>query len=220
MDIRMPEMDGIRAVSELRKIDPYVSVIMLTGYGTLQTAQQAMLAGANQYLRKPPDVLELLEAVSRQAAESRLRRTQAEAARSALEMNSALKKEMSAAAPSVWLGKASAELVHDLSNPLTVVIGYADLLATEIQALKSAGGAVPDHLMQYSGVIKNAAEYCRHLSQNWRRASGEVPRMEKLSIKSVVEDSVSLLSEETSGVKILSSGDLTVKGAKYELKQY
>ncbi|MCX6934236.1 MAG: response regulator [Verrucomicrobia bacterium] len=37
MDIRMPEMDGIRAVEELRKIDPLVSVIMLTGYGPLAT---------------------------------------------------------------------------------------------------------------------------------------------------------------------------------------
>ena len=56
LDIRMPEMDGIRALEELRKVDPLVSVIMLTGFGTLQTAQQAMVAGANQYLRKPPDI--------------------------------------------------------------------------------------------------------------------------------------------------------------------
>jgi len=61
LDIRMPEMDGIRALEELRKIDPHVSVIMLTGYGTLNTAQQAMVAGANQYLRKPPDIAELVE---------------------------------------------------------------------------------------------------------------------------------------------------------------
>lgn len=54
LDIRMPEMDGIRTLDELRKIDPHVSVIMLTGYGTLHTAQQAMVGGANQYLRKPP----------------------------------------------------------------------------------------------------------------------------------------------------------------------
>jgi DNA-binding NtrC family response regulator len=43
MDIRMPEMDGIRALEELRRIDQHVSVIMLTGYGTLLTAQQAMV---------------------------------------------------------------------------------------------------------------------------------------------------------------------------------
>src|SRR5580700_9015980 len=67
LDIRMPEMDGIRALEELRKIDPYVSVIMLTGFGTLLTAQQAMVAGANQYLRKPPDIVELVEAVRKQA---------------------------------------------------------------------------------------------------------------------------------------------------------
>src|SRR3954462_5991339 len=55
MDIRMPEMDGIRALEELRKIDPHVSVIMLTGYGTLLTAQQAMVAGGQtKFIKQPP----------------------------------------------------------------------------------------------------------------------------------------------------------------------
>ena len=63
LDIRMPEMDGIKALEELRKIDPHVSVIILTGYGMLSTAQQAMVGGANQYMRKPPDVAELIDAV-------------------------------------------------------------------------------------------------------------------------------------------------------------
>src|SRR5947209_3223172 len=84
LDIRMPEMDGIKALEELRKIDPHVSVIMLTGYGTLLTAQQAMVAGANQYLRKPPDIPELIEAVRKQTQATRLRRAQANLARQAL----------------------------------------------------------------------------------------------------------------------------------------
>src|SRR3954469_21403688 len=94
LDIRMPEMDGIRALEEMRKIDPHVSVIMLTGYGTLLTAQQAMVAGANQYLRKPPDIPELIESVRKQAAATRLRRAQAQAAASAIDMNLALKREI------------------------------------------------------------------------------------------------------------------------------
>src|SRR5882724_6939815 len=72
LDIRMPEMDGIRALEEIRKIDPHVSVIMLTGYGTLLTAQQAMVAGANQYLRKPPDIPELIDAVRKQSQATKL----------------------------------------------------------------------------------------------------------------------------------------------------
>src|SRR5476651_2425213 len=92
LDIRMPEMDGIKALEELRRIDADVAVIMLTGYGTLLTAQQAMVAGANQYLRKPPDVAELLDAVRKQAQATRLRRAQANLANEAIELNAALKR--------------------------------------------------------------------------------------------------------------------------------
>src|SRR5690606_1144380 len=119
LDIRMPELDGIRALEELRKIDPYVSVIMLTGCGTLLTAQQAMVAGANQYLRKPPDIAELIDAVRKQTQSTRLRRAQADTARAALDMNVALKREIEANEPHIWQARASVELVHDLNNPLT-----------------------------------------------------------------------------------------------------
>ncbi|MGH7945833.1 MAG: response regulator, partial [Opitutaceae bacterium] len=102
LDIRMPEMDGIRALEELRKIDAHVSVIMLTGYGTLLTAQQAMVAGANQYLRKPPDIAELIEAVRKQSQATRLRRAQAQAADEAQSMNVALKREIEQNEPQIW----------------------------------------------------------------------------------------------------------------------
>src|SRR4051794_1798955 len=135
LDIRMPEMDGIRALEELRKIDAHVSVIMLTGYGTLLTAQQAMVAGANQYLRKPPDIAELLEAVRKQTHATRLRRAQAQAAQDAHNLNIALKREIEQNEPQIWQARASVELVHDLNNPLTVVIGYAALVAEEARII-------------------------------------------------------------------------------------
>ena len=124
---RMPEMDGIRALEELRKIDPLVSVIMLTGYGTLLTAQQAMLGGANQYLRKPPDIEELVEAVRQQSQATRLRRHQSKLVEETHSSNIALKHEIGGATSPMsgtWPG-VPVELVHDLNNPLTVVIGYA-----------------------------------------------------------------------------------------------
>ncbi|HEX3728804.1 MAG TPA: response regulator, partial [Opitutaceae bacterium] len=107
LDIRMPEMDGIRGLEELRKIDPHVSVIMLTGYGTLLTAQQAMVGGANQYLRKPPDIDELIEAVRQQAYGTFQRRHQARITADAHQLNSALKKEIEQNEPHVWHGRAS-----------------------------------------------------------------------------------------------------------------
>src|SRR5450759_5628279 len=55
MDIRMPDRNGIEGLREIRKLDPLVSVIMLTGYGALETAQEALRLGANDYLKKPFD---------------------------------------------------------------------------------------------------------------------------------------------------------------------
>ena len=177
LDIRMPEMDGIRALEELRKIDQHVSVIMLTGYGTLLTAQQAMVAGANQYLRKPPDIPELIEAVRKQAQATRLRRAQASLANEALEMNAALKREIEQNEPQIWQARASVELVHDLNNPLTVVIGYASLLAEEARLIAQRDPDTAKKVLEYSAMVEKAAEYCHHLSENWRTAAKQAPVM-------------------------------------------
>ena len=63
MDIRMPDHSGIDGLREIRKLDPQVSVIMLTGYGTLETAQEALRLGANDYLKKPFDTGDIFRIV-------------------------------------------------------------------------------------------------------------------------------------------------------------
>jgi two-component system response regulator PilR (NtrC family) len=52
-DIRMPEMDGMALLGHLRKIAPQTPVIMITAYGTVETAVAAMREGAWDYLLKP-----------------------------------------------------------------------------------------------------------------------------------------------------------------------
>src|SRR5271154_694745 len=168
LDIRMPEMDGIRALEELRKIDPHVSVIILTGYGMLSTAQQAMVGGANQYMRKPPDVTELIDAVRGQAEAAQLRRQHAKITADAVALNGALKAEIDSNQPQIWQARASVELVHDLNNPLTVVIGYAALVAEEARTVAQSDPALAQKLLEYAGMVEKAAEYCHHLSENWR----------------------------------------------------
>jgi len=56
-------------------------------------------------------------------------------AREAHELNAALKREIEQNEPQIWQARASVELVHDLNNPLTVVIGYAALVAEEARVL-------------------------------------------------------------------------------------
>jgi len=217
LDIRMPEMDGIRALEEIRKIDPHVSVIMLTGYGTLLTAQQAMLAGANQYLRKPPDIPKLIEAVRKQAAATRLRRAQAQVTREAMEMNIALKREIQTNEPQIWQARASVELVHDLNNPLTVVIGYAALVAEEARFLNQRDPDTAKKLMDYSGMVEKAAEYCHHLSENWRLASRQAMEFQRVDLVKIAEEVRQVIFFGHVAIQCGGLTEAMVRGSKFEL---
>lgn len=55
LDIKMPEMDGIEVLQKIREVDKDVVVIMLTAFGTLSTAREAMKLGAYDYITKPFD---------------------------------------------------------------------------------------------------------------------------------------------------------------------
>ncbi len=217
MDIRMPEMDGIRALEELRKIDPHVSVIMLTGYGTLLTAQQAMVAGANQYLRKPPDIPELIDAVRRQAQATRLRRAQAQAANEAHSLNVALKREIEQSEPQVWQARASVELVHDLNNPLTVVIGYAALVAEEARVLSQKDPETGRKLSEYSMMVEKAAEYCHHLSENWRLASKQATEFVAVDLVKIALEVRQVIFFGNVAIQCSGLSEAFVRGSKFEL---
>ena len=55
LDIRMPGMDGIDTLKEIKKLYPNVEVILLTGHGSTETAVKGMKLGAFDYLMKPAD---------------------------------------------------------------------------------------------------------------------------------------------------------------------
>ncbi len=217
LDIRMPEMDGIRALEELRKIDPHVSVIILTGYGMLSTAQQAMVGGANQYMRKPPDVAELIEAVKHQAEAAQLRRQQAKMSSDAIAMSAALKKEIDANQPQIWQARASVELVHDLNNPLTVVIGYSALMVEEAHKLAQNNLELGKRMADYAVIVEKAAEYCHHLSENWRTASKQTAEFTLIDLVAVAYEVKQVIFFGTTVLQITGAGEGWVKGSKYEI---
>jgi DNA-binding NtrC family response regulator len=65
VDIRMPGMDGMELLQKVKLFDSATEIIMMTGYGSVDTAVKAMKCGAYDYLTKPFDVDELLLAVQK-----------------------------------------------------------------------------------------------------------------------------------------------------------
>jgi two-component system response regulator RegA len=65
VDLKMPDGSGIALVELLHGVDPNTKVVMLTGYGSIATAIDAVRLGATYYLQKPADADEILAAFLR-----------------------------------------------------------------------------------------------------------------------------------------------------------
>lgn len=65
LDLRMPGMDGIEVLRRVREIRPDIRVIILTAYGTVESAVEAMKLGAVDFIQKPFSAEEIRELVSR-----------------------------------------------------------------------------------------------------------------------------------------------------------
>jgi two-component system response regulator AtoC len=75
IDLQLPGMSGFEAMKLIRKQEPETSVIVITAFGTMASAVEAMRSGASDFLRKPIDTEELALAVDRAVANAKLKHT-------------------------------------------------------------------------------------------------------------------------------------------------
>jgi DNA-binding NtrC family response regulator len=105
LDLRMPGLDGIQVLEQLKQITPDTEAVMMTGHGSMESAVEALRLGACNYLRKPCKLAEI-EAVLIEVAERRALK----------QKNLALQTRVqSAEGPSILVGKSPVmQSVHRL----------------------------------------------------------------------------------------------------------
>ena len=109
LDLKMPGFTGINVLEKIKQYDPDIEAIIITGYGSLDTAIEGLRLGAFDYISKPFDVNHILALVrrglERRGAKARLRRVKSD-----------------------FLSNVS----HELRTPLSVVVGFVYLLLNQV----------------------------------------------------------------------------------------
>jgi two-component system KDP operon response regulator KdpE len=143
-DLVMKEVDGLQVMEAAKRLSPETVVIMLTAYGTLESAIQAMRQGAYDYLIKPCGAQEIVASVESGLAKQRQERRRQELLSRVEEMLRALKAEEDETPTSVSVGNQfkrarflqSREIIVDLQKHIATLHGQLlNLTPTEFRLL-------------------------------------------------------------------------------------
>lgn len=129
VDLKMPGLSGSKVLEKIKRHDPDIEAIIITGFGSMETAVDGLRLGAFDYISKPFDVEQILalirEALDRRNAKLKLRNlgeVEKQRSKKAEELNR-LKRQTVAA------------LAHDIKNPLGLIRGYAELLIERLNKI-------------------------------------------------------------------------------------
>ncbi len=223
MDIRMPGKTGIQGLREMRAADSLTSVVMLTGFGALETAQEALRLGANDYISKPFEMGEMLNLVSRFTLRSRMERKRVHMLKELQGMNSRLTEDLATKDRLATLGQSSAEFAHDLRNPLMIVMGYINLLDQQLEKAKDMMGSDFDQASDYLDVIEKNLRRCYELAQMWQQSgASDLGQFKPLPVSQLIDDIVMSVEPLVSAVDVeieyqVDDAGVVVNGSRTQL---
>jgi signal transduction histidine kinase len=124
VDLRLPDGDGTSLAQKLKEMNSESEVILLTGYGTIESAAAAVRAGAWAYLLKPYETEELLRTLEQAMRQVRLQHEKVELARRAQ-----VAEKLAA------VGTLTAGLSHEIRNPLNAAALQLSVLQRRVARL-------------------------------------------------------------------------------------
>lgn len=127
-DLRLPDMAGTQLIAKAKQSDPDLGAILMTGYGSIKTAVEAMQLGALDYVLKPFKLADIMPVIQRALENRALKRQNAQLLESVTQANQQL-MELNAD-----LDTFAARVAHDLNSVMHLIQGHANSLTSRSNA--------------------------------------------------------------------------------------
>jgi len=187
LDLKMGGKNGIETLEEIRKYDEKVPVIILTGYGDMESARKAMHFGVIEFMTKPFDIPELESIVNRAIEKIRIERESERLKDELSSLNSKLLKKFEEIEKLATIGQMSTEVIHEINNLLTVIHGYIQLLLQEVSSKELT--------MKYITTIESEIKRCKNIAKNIMELAKEEYEIEDVNVNETIEKLINFLRE-------------------------
>ncbi|HOL35960.1 MAG TPA: ATP-binding protein [bacterium] len=187
LDLRMPGKSGLETLEEIRKINPDVPVIVLTGFGTLEAAQKAVHLNIFEFISKPFDINEMKDCVSRAVEKNRIILSTTSIINQLNNLNTNIEQKIHDLEKFALLGELSAEVLHEINNPLTIILGYVQIL---MQEMASRNDTTTEETWQYLKVVENEVKRCQTIAKSFFNASKNSFKRTPVSINIIIENMI------------------------------
>ncbi|MCM8814613.1 MAG: response regulator [Candidatus Omnitrophica bacterium] len=192
LDLRMPGKSGIETLEEIRKFNADIPVIILTGYGTLELAQKAVHLNIFEFVSKPFDVNEIKDIVRRAIERNRISRLTNKILQQLQKLNTDLENRIEELEKFAVVGKLSAEMLHEINNPLTIILGYVQILLGEIMKKNQVPTKEAE---KYLKVVENEVKRCQKIAKTFLDVSKKDYKHAPVNINELLENMVSFFKD-------------------------
>jgi signal transduction histidine kinase len=189
-DLRMPGLSGTELIERIKHMNPHIPIIVVTGYGSLNTAMDAIRLHVFDFITKPIDLGSLKKSLDRAKTvvnEAQQIKREMDSLREQVgELQKHWENQITKyteVEPLIHTGRLLAGVLHDLNNPLTYIMGQAELLQALHPDVENIG-AIKDQALRMKRIIYGITK---------RMKDAQVRQTEWLQLNTVLQEEVFFL---------------------------